>query len=63
MSISENIKRRMEETGVSQVKLSEVLGCSQPYVSAIVNGEKIPALFAAVKIADTLGCTVDDLVK
>lgn len=63
MSVAENIRTRMEEKGIKQADICELLGCSQPFVSAIVNGEKIPSLFAAKKIANHLGCTVDELLQ
>jgi DNA-binding XRE family transcriptional regulator len=49
--------------GLSRKRLAEIVGVSQQFIYQLEKGEKAPRLDTAKRIADALGCTVDDLLK
>ena len=60
MGVKENLKRIMDERGISQTELAEMIGTSQQTISKIITGateasRKLP------KIARALGVPVTDL--
>lgn len=48
--------------GVTQVELAEKTGLLQQTISKYENGENLPLIDIAAKIADALGVTLDELV-
>lgn len=48
---------------ITQSELAERTGLTQNHISRIENGEYSPRLDIASKIADALGCKVDDFLK
>lgn len=54
MKLGEGIRRRREETGLTQEELAERLDVSRSFVARIENGDKMPSLNMLVKIADEL---------
>ena len=60
MSIGENIKKRREELGISQIELGEAAYVSGGLISQIEANIKFPSLPIAFRIADKLNCKVDD---
>ena len=48
--------------GMTQEQLAHLVGIKQPTLSSIESGQKSPSLDTATKIANALGCTVDDLL-
>lgn len=56
------IRQTREQQGLSQKRLAELLGVSQPTVSDWESGRKNPTLDNLTKIAELLGCSVDSLV-
>lgn len=63
MSISENLKRIRTERGLSSIELSEMVGVSQPMITLIERGRKVPGLALARDLAQALGTTVDELLR
>ena len=59
----ENIKRLMEEQGLTQPKLSEKAGIAFGTLSRILRGKQDLTIQTAEKIADALGLSVYDLTE
>lgn len=53
----------MKEQGLSQRALADKVTISQPMIAAIMLGYKQPSLELAARIADAVGCRVDDLIE
>lgn len=60
---SDNLKRIRKEKGLTQVQLAKELECTQNEISRWEAGKWYPSISTAVKIADVLECTVDELVR
>jgi len=58
-----NLKKIREAKGMTQREVAECLKMKQSDISVIENGKKDVYLKTAVKIADYLGITLDELVK
>ena len=48
---------------MTQTELAIAVGVTQPSISDYDSGKKRPTIDTAKKLADALGCTVDDLLK
>ena len=59
--MTETIKTKMQEKGLTQRQMAELVGVSQAYISYIVNRQRTPSLRIALKIARVLDCPVDVL--
>jgi transcriptional regulator with XRE-family HTH domain len=57
----ENLKAKRNEKGLSQVALGERLYVHQQHISAIERGQNVSRPMAH-RLADALGCEVEDLV-
>lgn len=62
MSVGENVRRLRESKGISTHKLAKLVDVTQPMITHIERGRKIPSLSLAVDIAQALGCTLDELL-
>lgn len=60
MNIGENIKARREQAGITQLELAEAACVTGAMISQIEGNIKAPSLPVAFRIADKLGCTVED---
>lgn len=60
MSIGENIKDKREKLGITQLELAEAACVSNAMISQIEGNIKVPSLPVAFRIADKLGCKVED---
>ncbi len=60
MSIGANIKKRREKLGFTQTELGEAACVSFQMISQIEGDIKVPSLPVAFRIADKLGCRVED---
>ncbi|MFN8608837.1 MAG: helix-turn-helix transcriptional regulator [Vulcanimicrobiota bacterium] len=49
--------------GLKQVELARKLGVSRSTVCCWESGERTPSLDQATRLAQALGCTLDELVK
>lgn len=55
------IKDFLKERNLTQRDLSEKLGITEVSISRYITGERVPSVAVAIKIANLLGCTVDEL--
>ena len=58
-----NLEELRKSAGLTQQQLSESAGVSRKSINAIENGIYVPSTVLALKIAETLGCKVEDLFK
>ena len=58
-----NLEELRKSTGLTQQQLSESAEVSRKSINAIENGIYVPSTVLALKIAETLGCKVEDLFK
>ena len=58
-----NLEELRKSTGLTQQQLSEGAEVSRKSINAIENGIYVPSTVLALKIAETLGCKVEDLFK
>lgn len=61
--LSENLKIKREEKGLSQMEIAKSVGVSQQAYCSFENGLKVPSLPVAVALAKELETSLDDLVK
>lgn len=62
MPIGTNIKKRREAYDIEQQELARRVGISKAMMCYIEAGTKIPSLAIIIRLADTLNCTLDELV-
>jgi putative transcriptional regulator len=58
-----NLEEFRRTAGFTQKELSESAEVSRKSINAIENGIYVPSTVLALKIARTLGCSVEDLFK
>ena len=58
-----NVKKLREKAGITQKKLADLLGVNQSTVAMWETGENVPRTNKLPKIAEILGCSVDDLFQ
>ena len=58
-----NLEVARKSAGLTQQQLSERAGVSRKSINAIENGVYVPSTVLALKIAKTLGCSVEDLFR
>jgi len=58
-----NLEQLRKAAGFTQQQLSDRAGVSRKSINAIENGIYVPSTVLALKIAQTLKCTVDDLFQ
>jgi len=58
----ENLKIQRIKAKVTQFELSKKIGISESMVSKIETGRHDPNSYDTAKIADALGCSVNDLM-
>lgn len=63
MSFHQELRSRRMAAGFTQQQLSERLGVRQSVVSLYEKGSSMPSLDVLIKMADTLNCSIDDLVR
>jgi len=62
MDIGGNVHARRILQGKTMKQLANEIGVSDGMVAHIEAGRKMPSLHTAVKLAEALGCTVDELL-
>lgn len=62
MKLGENVRVRRVRLGMSGKQLADQVGITEPMISHIERGLKMPSVAVCVALAHTLGCTLDDLV-
>lgn len=60
---TEKVKKLLEEKNMTQAQLGDNVGVTESMISHMLRGFKKPSLEVAKRIADTLGVTLDELVK
>ena len=58
-----NLEELRKSAGLTQQQLSESAEVSRKSINAIENGIYVPSTVLALKIAETLGCKVEELFK
>ena len=58
-----NLEAARKSAGLTQQQLSERAEVSRKSINAIENGVYVPSTVLALKIANTLGCSVEDLFR
>ena len=58
-----NLEAARKTAGLTQQELSELAEVSRKSINAIENGVCVPSTVLALKIAETLGCRVEDLFR
>lgn len=61
-NVGENIRIIRSERGIAQKALAEAVGISQPMMTQIERGSKVPNIILAKDISRVLGCDLNDLV-
>lgn len=62
MTIGENIRNKRLEYDIEQQELAKRVGVTKAMMCSIETGVKIPSVAVLVRIADTLHCSVDELL-
>ena len=58
-----NLEEYRKSVGLTQQKLSVSAQVSRKSINAIENGVYVPSTVLALKIAETIGCSVEDLFE
>lgn len=58
-----DIKKMRLTVGMSQEDLAKAAGVSRVAIARYESGERVPSVIIAARIANALGCKVDDLIK
>ena len=58
-----NLEAARKSAGLTQQQLSALAEVSRKSINAIENGVYVPSTVLALKIAETLGCRVEDLFR
>ena len=58
-----NLEKLHKNAGLTQQELSERADVSRKSINAVENGIYVPSTVLALKIAETLGCKVEDLFR
>ena len=62
MTLGENIKRKRLEYDIEQQELAERVGLKKSMINHIEHDLRRPSVGTLIKIADTLHCSVDELL-
>ncbi len=58
-----NLEKLRKSAGLTQQELSERANVSRKSINAVENGIYVPSTVLALKIAESLGCKVEDLFR
>ncbi len=61
-TISENIKREIENSGKTKTEIAKALGVSKPTVSQYLSGRIQPSLSTLAELCEFLDCSADDIL-
>lgn len=62
-NLSNNLELLRRQSGLTQQDLSELADVSRKSINAIENGVYVPSTVLALKIARTLGCSVEEIFQ
>ena len=57
------LKNAREAKGLSQIALAKILGVDQSTVCLWERGKTLPRVDVAIRLANVLGCTLDDIYR
>lgn len=60
---NEKIARLMKEKGIQRQEMADEIGVSGAMMTYIIQGKRKPDVESLVRIAQKLGCAVDELIK
>lgn len=60
--MGEKLKAARQAAGMTQAQLAEAVGCKQKDISRYESGLHEPGALTLKKMAQVLGCSMDDLV-
>lgn len=60
--MGEKLKAARKAAGMSQAQLAEAVGCHQKDISRYESGQHEPGALTLKKIAQAIGCSMDDLI-
>lgn len=60
--MGEKLREARQRAGMTQAQLAEAIGCKQKDVSRWEAGQIEPGVLTVKKMAQALGCIMDDLV-
>ena len=63
MSLGKNLSHILLDRNVKQKELAELIGHSEPFISKILNDEKMPCVKDLKLIADYLQVSLDELLE
>lgn len=63
MNVGTSIRRIRESRGMTQTELAEKVHITQSMLCQIERGTKAPSLPLSAEIAESLGCTLNDIVE
>jgi putative transcriptional regulator len=61
ISLSNNVYTKRTETQLTQVELADAVGVTRQTIIAIEKGNYVPSVALALRLAQVLSCTVEDL--
>ena len=62
MNFGDNVRVLREKRGITQAELSAMVGVAQPTFAQYETGSKAPNVYTAVKLARSVGTTVEEFV-
>ena len=62
-NIASNLRRILQERGISQVKLAALTGECEMTISRVIRGTNTPGVALIARIADALDVSMDRLVE
>ncbi len=63
LTISQNLKREIEQSGMKKSEIAEAIGVSRATVSQYVSGRAQPTLATLSKLCTVLDCSADDILQ
>lgn len=60
--MGEKLKAARKAAGLTQAQLAKLVGCDQNHISRWEKGTHEPGVLIVKKMAQVLGCSMDDLV-
>ena len=63
MSFGENLTRLLDERGVRRMDVAAAVGVTKAAITQFTNGETIPSLYTAGRIAAFFNVTLDEMMK
>lgn len=61
LSLRVRLKERRTATGLTQAALAERIEVSRKTINTVENGRFVPSTLLALRLAEALGCRVEDL--